>query len=306
MSALYLVDASVYVFRAWFSVADRLTDPAGRPANALFGYGMFLCELLERRRPGHIAVAFDESLRSSFRNAIDPQYKANRPPPPQELKQQFARCRALTQALGVSCFASERYEADDLIGSLAARFRPRHPAVIVTSDKDLAQLVERDDRLWDAARDRWLDLEGVRRTFGVEAWQVADLLALMGDAVDNIPGVPGIGAKGAAALLAVFGDLEGLYRRLDEVPALPLRGAARMARLLAEHRETAFRARQLTRIHCQVELACEAEDLAWRGADPQALAGLELPPRLLRRAQRLVAPREQNAAEPATAVVDRA
>lgn len=287
MSALYLIDASVYVFRAWFSVADRLTDPGGRPANALYGYGMFLCELLERRRPSHVAVAFDESLRSSFRNEIDPDYKANRPPAPEELKQQFARCRALTEALGVSCFASARYEADDLIGSLAARFRPERPAVIVSADKDLAQLVDQGDRLWDAARDRWLDQAGIRESFGVEAWQVADLLALTGDAVDNIPGVPGIGAKTAAALLAAFGDLDGVYRRLDEVPGLALRGAARVARLLEEHRATAFRARQLTRIHCQVGLDCNAADLQWRGADPAALAALELPPRLLRRAQRL-------------------
>src|SRR5690606_3860386 len=138
--------------------------------------------------------------------------------------------RLITEALGITCLASPVWEADDLIGTLAARAQAkRKPVTIVTSDKDLAQLITANDRLWDYSNDRVLDRDGVFEAFGVWPEQVADLLALAGDAVDNIPGVRGIGRKTASALLAHFGDLDALYSRVDEVEFLRIRGAKSVA-----------------------------------------------------------------------------
>ena len=139
----YLVDASVYIFRAWFSIPDSMRGPDGEPVNALYGYARFLGELMQRATPSEIAVAFDESLTTSFRNEIYPLYKANRELPPPELENQLKRCRLVTEALGITCLASPVWEADDLIGTLATHAQDAGtPATIVTSDKDLAQLVE--------------------------------------------------------------------------------------------------------------------------------------------------------------------
>ncbi|RFA31110.1 flap endonuclease [Alkalilimnicola ehrlichii] len=286
---LYLIDASVYVFRAYYSVDPAVQDAYGEPANAVFGYGMFLCELLERRRPQFVVAAFDESLTTSFRNALYPAYKANRPPAPPDLKRQFRLCRELTVALGIRTFASRRYEADDLIGSLAERCAPQGPRVFVTSDKDYAQLLQGEDRLWDVARNRWLDAAGVADTFGIRPEQVADFLGLAGDSVDNVPGVPGIGAKTAAALLAQWPSLEAVYEALDTVPTLPIRGAARVRRLLVEHREQAFLSRRLATIERYVPLCCDREDLVWRGGDRYILDDLPLPERLRQRFRRVLA-----------------
>ncbi|RPH53457.1 MAG: exodeoxyribonuclease IX, partial [Lysobacterales bacterium] len=147
---MYLVDASVFVFRAYYSVPIALVDLDGNPVNALHGFARFLGDLLERVRPEHIAVAFDESLVSSFRNTLFPAYKANREPAPDDLKRQFIQCRRVCAALGVASFSSNRYEADDIIGTLATRMRIAGKSVVlVTRDKDLAQLVRPGDEYWD-------------------------------------------------------------------------------------------------------------------------------------------------------------
>ena len=220
-TTLYLVDASLYVFRAWHSMpADAFRDADGWPTNAVHGFARFLLELLERERPRHIAVAFDEALDACFRNALYPAYKANRDPAPEELRRQFAHCKALCLALGLVVLAHAEYEADDLIGSAARAGRAHgHRAVIVSADKDLSQLLAVDDEQWDFARGLRWGLAGVRARHGVDAHQIADYLALAGDPVDNIPGVPGIGKKTAAVLLAHFGSLDALLERVDEASA---------------------------------------------------------------------------------------
>mgnify|MGYP001168676694 CR=1 FL=1 len=289
MSRLYLIDASCFIFRAYYSVSDQVRDARGEPANALLGFGLFLCELLERRNPGHIAVAFDESLRSSFRNTLYPDYKAHRPEAPSDLASQFRRCRDFAAALGLAHFGSVTHEADDLIGTLATRMRDKgFSAVYVSADKDLAQLMGEDDRLWDPSRRRWLDGAGVYAQMGVHPRQVADFLGLAGDAVDNIPGVPGIGTKTAARLLAHCDNLEALYSELGVVTRMGLRGAMRVRRLLEEHEEQAWLSRELATIDCEAPLSFAPTELAWRGACAEALEALELPPILLRRAMRLV------------------
>jgi DNA polymerase I len=251
---VYLVDASMYIFRAWFSMPDRFADHAGRPTNAVYGFARFLCELLERTSAPRVAVTFDESLTTSYRNEIFPEYKANRDPAPEELKRQFAWCRDLALHSGLPVYSHARFEADDLIASLARHCRDQHqPYCVVTGDKDLTQLVGEHDSWWDFARNNRLDAQGVHDRLGVHPHQVADYLALTGDSVDNIPGIPGIGPKTAAALLAHFGDLDSLFNRLEEVAWLKIRGARTLAARLREHEAAARLARQLTGLTDSVE-----------------------------------------------------
>lgn len=246
---VYLIDASIYVFRAWYSVPDDFSDPQGRPTNAVYGFAHFLCEVLENTQAKHIAVAFDEALESSFRNSIYPDYKANREPAPQELKDQFGWCRRMAEALGMPCYSDNQYEADDLIGSLARHAQSnRQQVAILTADKDLSQLLIDEDYLWDYARRQRLDGSAIFKRFGVYPQQIADFLALTGDSVDNIPGVPGIGPKTAATLLKHYQDLDTLWDKLDEVAFLSIRGAKGIALRLREHRAAAELARQLTGI----------------------------------------------------------
>jgi 5'-3' exonuclease len=270
---VYLVDASIYIFRAWYSIPDTLTGADGEPINALHGFAGFLGGLLDETQPQHLAVVFDESLTTSFRNDLYPPYKANREAPPAALKRQFALCRTLVEALGLAAFSSARFEADDLIGTLAARLRRRGFAmVILSADKDLAQLLAPGDVLWDYTRKRRHRHETVVDWLGVHAGQVADWLALTGDAVDNIPGVPGIGAKTAAALLAEFGTLDALYDGLERVAAMPLRGAARVQRLLAEHHGAVQLARALTGTALDPDLQAGVRDVARRRVSADEVA----------------------------------
>jgi 5'-3' exonuclease len=272
---LYLVDASIYVFRAWHSMPNEFHDADGWPTNAVHGFARFLLELLEQERPRHIAVAFDEALDSCFRNQLYPAYKANRDPAPDELKRQFTHCKALCAALGLNVLAHGEYEADDLIGSALHAARPRgFRGVIVSADKDMSQLLMESDEQWDFARCQRWGMAGVKSRHGVEASQIADYLALTGDAVDNIPGVTGIGAKSAAILLAHFGSLDELLTRIDEVAFLRLRGAAQMAVRLREQREHALLWRQLATISLDAPIDSIEPDHQRSSADPDLLNGL--------------------------------
>jgi DNA polymerase-1 len=289
---LHLVDASFFVFRAYYSVTPEMTDGDGRPVNALYGFARFMGDLLERAKPTHVAVAFDESLASSFRNEIYPAYKANREPAPEELKQQFGLCREFCRLLGLAEFADGVYEADDIIGAIATRMRDEgHASVLVTRDKDLAQLVREGDEFWDFAGDRRFGYADIEGKFGVRPERMADYLALTGDSVDNIPGVPGVGPKTAAALLKVFESLDHLYDNLGEVSALPIRGAAKLPDRLREHREAAYLARRLTCIACDMPLEFVHDDLRRRAPDVPALESFyeraRFGPMLGRQAQRL-------------------
>ncbi len=276
MGTLYLVDASVYVFRAWYSMPDSFVSPEGHPTHAVYGYAGFLLTLLERARPSHIAVAFDESLTSSYRNEIFPDYKANREPAPEELKRQFQWCREITAGLGLAWYSDPRFEAGDLIGTLAASYRPSGYRVsFVTSDKDLAQLLGPSDELWDFARNRRTDYQGVRERFGVSAEQMADFLAITGDPIDNIPGIPGVGPKTASALLAHFGTLDELLARADEIAYLSsIRGHKTLGRRIRQHEAAARLARRLTGIHTGADCIRPPVDLKRRAPDLDQLDGL--------------------------------
>jgi DNA polymerase-1 len=272
---VHLVDASLYVFRAWHSMPPDFTDRDGWPVNAVHGFARFVLELLERQRPERIAIAFDESLDANFRNDLYPAYKANREPAPAELKRQFGHCQAFCRALGLTVLADGRYEADDLIGAALGHVRRAgHCGLIVSADKDLSQLLDVDDEQWDYARgERWR-ADGVKARYGVHAHQIADFLGLTGDAIDNIPGVPGIGAKTAAILLAHFGSLDALLERVAEVPYLRLRGSAQHGARLQEHREIALLSRRLATIDVAAPLPADFGTAQRRPADPTALESL--------------------------------
>lgn len=273
--AVHLVDGSLYVFRAWHSMPDEFHDTDGHPVNAVHGFTRFLCELLERVKPEHLAVAFDASLTTSFRNAIYPAYKANRELPPPDLERQFVLCREVTQALGIPMLIDHTFEADDLIGSALWTLRAHGMrSVIVSADKDFGQLLGEFDEQWDYARNLRWGPAGVHERMGVHPHQVADYLALCGDAVDNIPGVPGVGAKTAAALLAHFGSLDALLDRVDEVPFLRIRGAASCAAKLREHAEAARLYRRLTRIALDAPVPTEADALRRLRGEAEAMDAL--------------------------------
>jgi len=272
LSPVYLVDASIYIFRAWYSMSDDFVNLAGESTNAVYGFSGFLCSLLEQTAAEHVAIAFDESLSTSYRNEIYPEYKANREPAPLELKRQFAWARSVAEAMGLQCFSDPQFEADDLIGTLAEYWRARgHSICVVTSDKDLAQAIGDDDHWWDYARNRKLNASQLAEKFGVMPEQMADYLALMGDSVDNIPGVPGVGPKSASALLAHFGDLDSLYERLEEVQHLKIRGAKSLQRKLADNRGAAELARKLTGLVTTVESALAAPEVRRNAVDEARL-----------------------------------
>ena len=270
-SRLHLVDASVYVFRAYHSLEPIWQDTEGWATHAVHGYASFLLQLLEQLGPDDgIAVCFDEALESSFRNQIYPLYKANREPADEGLLRQFRHCQAFTRALGLATWADPVYEADDLIGTLGTQARALNvPTVYVSADKDLAQLIGPQDQQWDFARDRRWDAAGVFERFGVRPDQIADWLALTGDSVDNIPGIRGIGATSASALLGHFETLEGLFDRLPELPFLRLRGAKSLHAKLKGERDNALLWRQLTRIETSVPIQLDWSTLRPARIDPQ-------------------------------------
>src|SRR4051812_3225744 len=270
-ATVYLVDASPYIFRAHHSLPSSIKTPAGGPAAASYGFTSFLLKLIADEKPSHLAVTFDRRLSSSFRNDFYPAYKQQREAPPPELEAQLDTCVEIAAALGAATFIDDRYEADDLIGALCTRLeKEEHRSVIVTSDKDLAQLVDDRISLLDFAKGVRLDAGGVFEKFGVRPDQITDYLGLAGDTVDNIPGIKGIGGKSAAELLARFGHLEDLYARLDELPSLvALRGANSLHAKLAASRDLAFLSKRLATVAREVPgVGSTLQDLEYRGADP--------------------------------------
>lgn len=272
----YLIDASVYVFRAYYSMPDDMVDDDGNPVNALYGFCRFLGDFMEQVKPEQLAVLWDESLSTSFRTEIYPQYKANRDPAPPELKRQFVQCRQFTRALGLAEFAHPNYEADDLIGTLVMDGRAvGRPSTIITRDKDLAQLVDKNDVFWDFAGKGRITYQQIPDYFfGVWPEQIADFLALAGDSVDNIKGVPGVGQKTATALLQHFGSLEKVYSNLDRVHEVNVRGAKGLGSKLEQHKDAALLARRLTGIACDAPLEKADTGLSPRRPDLGAINAL--------------------------------
>jgi DNA polymerase-1 len=272
---IFLVDASVYVFRAYHSQMPGMVDCDGNPVHAVFGFARFLGDLLERVRPRYVGVAFDQRMSTSYRSRIFPPYKAHREPAPAGLARQFEYCRELCGHLGLAWFVDPDFEADDIIGTLSCLMRAEGiRSAFITRDKDLAQLLRDGDLLWDFGARTQIGYRDVQRCFGVRPEGFADFLALTGDVSDNIPGVPGIGPKIAGTLMRKFGSLDELYANIGRVAALGLRGGGALGQRLAEHREAAFLARSLTRIVCDLPLGVSAADLRPKTPDLAALGAL--------------------------------
>ncbi len=270
--ALYLIDLSGYVFRAYHAIAP-LSSSKGEPTHAVMGTVNMLQKVVNDRKPHLLAVAMD-SRGPTFRKAIDERYKANRPPPPPDLSQQMARCEEIVRAYNIPVFQENGVEADDLIATVVDRARAEGLRVVVVSaDKDLMQLVDdekSDVVLWDSMRDKVYGPAEVRAKFNVPPSQVRDLLALMGDTSDNVPGVPGVGPKTASDLLAEFGSVEGIYASLDKVKR------AKLKESLIAHEADARVSQKLVTLKRDVAITWDLPHLVYGGADVAKLRELFL------------------------------
>ena len=262
---LYLIDGSSQMYRAFHAPVRTaeggfLRNAQGRPTNAVYIFVTMLRKLLSEHRPEYIAASFDLPGRT-FRDELAADYKANRAPMPDELAEQIPMVHAACEALGVPILTSERYEADDVIGTLAEKAAAAgFEVAIVTGDKDFFQLVRPGISVFNPRDDgTWYNEEGVKERFGVPPDRVVDVLALMGDTIDNIKGVPGIGEKGARELIATYGSLENLIAHAAEVKHKRYREG------LLAHAATARQSRELAKIRTDVPVKFDADALKYRG-----------------------------------------
>ena len=256
-SLVYLVDASIYIFQAHFSPYVDCKNEDGEDLSGLYGFTQFLIQLIRRVKPRFIAIAHDESLFSGFRHQLSADYKSNRELPDENLGMQLTGCFDVCSLLGLSAFKSRMYEADDIIGTLASTVRSENSNVavhILSKDKDLAQLLKnKTDCLWDYNANKRRYLDDIKTEYGVNPEQFADYLGLVGDPVDCISGVPGVGPVKAKLLLKEFGSLDGVYKNLDRIPKLSMRGSSTLTNTLVKNRESAFLSRTLATIQCSVD-----------------------------------------------------
>ncbi|WP_221793503.1 DNA polymerase I [Oceanobacter mangrovi] len=268
-----LIDGSSYLFRA-FHALPLLTNSDGLHTNAVKGVISMIKRLQKDYPDAQMVVVFDAKGKT-FRNDMYPDYKAHRPPMPEELREQIEPIHNVIRAMGLPLLIIEGVEADDVIGTLAAQAEASQCQVIVsTGDKDMAQLVDPHVSLINTMTNTFLDVDGVKEKFGVPPQHIIDYLALMGDKVDNIPGVPKVGEKTAVGLVAGLGSLEDIYANLDKVKELEFRGAKTMAAKLEEHKEQAFLSKQLATIKCDVELEQPLGELQNSAIDKPTLLAL--------------------------------
>ncbi len=268
---LHLIDGSAFIFRAYHALPPLTRKSDGLPVGAVAGF----CNMLQRYvednsgpdAPTHVAVIFDYSGKS-FRNDMYDQYKANRPPAPEDLVPQFPLTREATKAFNIACKEVEGFEADDIIATLACQARDAGGrCTIISSDKDLMQLVGDGVEMLDAMKNKRIDRDGVHEKFGVGPERVVDVQALAGDSVDNVPGAPGIGIKTAALLINEYGDLESLLDRAEEIKQPKRR------QTLIEKREQIELSKRLVQLDCDMELDFTLDDLEVRDPEPEALLG---------------------------------
>lgn len=278
---LLLIDASITIFQYYFSLPDHWFSREDQfPTAAVYGYTTFLIRLLSQEQPEYIAACFDESLDQCFRNEIYPDYKSSRVLPDELLAFQLEACKQVTELFGIKTFVSERYEADDLIGSLYQTAQAEAATIgILTRDKDLGQLIKRpQDFLWDFAkynpakgdislRDSQVFSSDLEKKWGVKPEQFADFLALVGDSVDDIPGVKGIGNKTAASLLVHFENVETLINESSLIGELPIRGAKKLPDKIHIHRDQIVMAKKLATICCDIELIKDVNELSLQSCD---------------------------------------
>jgi DNA polymerase-1 len=266
---LHLIDGSAFIFRAYHALPPLTRKSDGLPVGAVSGFCNMLNRYIEDNNgpdaPTHVAVIFDHSSHS-FRNDIFDGYKANRPPAPEDLVPQFPLTREATKAFNIACEEMEGFEADDMMATLACQARDAGGRVtIISSDKDLMQLVGDGIEMYDAMKNKRIDREGVFEKFGVYPDRVIDVQSLAGDSVDNVPGAPGIGVKTAAALINEFGDLDELLSRAGEIQQPKRR------QTLLDHAEQIKLSRELVTLDCNTPLTFALEDLEFRAPIPGQL-----------------------------------
>lgn len=253
MNTCWLVDSSIYVFRAWFQQGEDCFDVDGNAVGAVHGFIDFVDTLIQSEEPTHIGFAFDESLGQCHRKAIYPAYKANRRKAPDNLRYQFQCCREYIRVSGFVEAASTAYEADDIIATWAKHYRDQHFVYnIVSADKDLAQLIGTQDAFWDYGRDEPIHENQITKQFKVRPDQIADLLAIAGDKADNIPGIPGVGMATAAKLLIKFETISRLLTSINDIGGMKFRGAKQIQALVDKHQEDIRCYQHLTKLHTEV------------------------------------------------------
>ncbi|MCH7623514.1 MAG: DNA polymerase I, partial [Nitrospinae bacterium] len=262
---LYLIDGSSYIFRAYFGVRQNLSTSKGLPTNALYGFVTMLQKVVRDECPDYLTVTFD-SKEKTFRHEMYADYKANRDTPPEDLQKQFPHFERLVEAHNIHSIRIPGVEADDIIGTLARKGEKAGlKVVIVSGDKDMMQLIGPDVEMLDTMKNkRFRDKEVVEK-FGVKPDKVIEVMGLMGDSSDNIPGVKGVGPKTAAELIQKFGSIEELYQRIDEVDKKKLKEK------LETDRENAVLSRKLVTIDTELALDCSIGDLKVLEVDNEAL-----------------------------------
>jgi 5'-3' exonuclease len=263
----FLIDSSIYIFRSYFTLPENWrAQESGYPTNAVYGFTAFLLDILRQKQPDYLFCAFDESLGSGFRHQLCADYKANRELPDDALAFQLDACRQLCRVLGVSEMASTIYEADDLIGAVAANVREMSgQPVIVSRDKDLTQLIQSGDLYWDFGKSQPQTQDQLESQLELGCGQMADYLALVGDSSDNIAGVPGVGAKTAKQLLSHFRSVNDILAHLDQLQDLPVRGAKKLADKFNHHRDQVLLSRRLATIVTDIEQAPNVNEIGWQG-----------------------------------------
>ncbi|WP_318437444.1 DNA polymerase I [Photobacterium leiognathi] len=270
---LILIDGSSYLYRAYHA-APNFTNSDGEPTGAVYGVVNMLRSMLRQFSTEHIAVIFDAKGKT-FRDDMFPEYKANRPPMPDDLRGQIEPLHAVIKAMGLPLISISGVEADDVIGTLATQASQQGmPVLISTGDKDMAQLVDQNITLINTMTDVVMDPAGVVDKFGIGPELIIDYLALMGDKVDNIPGVPGVGEKTAKALLTGIGGLDALYDNLDDIAPLGFRGSKTMAKKLLDNKEAAYMSYKLATIKLDVDLDVKPDELRKGVPDTDALTEL--------------------------------
>ncbi|MEQ9846111.1 DNA polymerase I [Pectobacterium brasiliense] len=267
---LILVDGSSYLYRAYHAFPP-LTNSAGEATGAMYGVLNMLRSLLLQYQPSHVAVVFDAKGKT-FRDELFENYKAHRPPMPEDLREQIEPLHKMVKAMGLPLLAVSGVEADDVIGTLAVQAEKAGKSVLIsTGDKDMAQLVTPSVTLINTMNNSILGPQEVCDKYGIPPELIIDFLALMGDASDNIPGVPGVGEKTAQALLQGLGGLDSLYANLDKIAGLSFRGAKTMAPKLEQHKDVAYLSYQLATIKTDVELELSCDQLTVNELDVDEL-----------------------------------
>lgn len=265
-NTLLIIDGYGFVFRA-YHVQPSLTSPEGKPVGAIYGFTAMLLKILNDFKPTHAVVVFD-SGKSNFRHALYSDYKANRPPAPQELIEQFGEVRTAASSLNFSTLEVPGFEADDIIATLATKADAvMQEVVIISSDKDLMQLINSNVKMFDPVKSKYINTEDVIAKFGVEPAKVREVMALTGDTSDNIPGVAGIGPKTAAELIKQFGNLKELLSSTDQVKSVRLRA------ILESSRDRAELSWQLVGLDCEMDLDLDLSSLEWRAPEGDAING---------------------------------